>query len=137
MHEISIAQSIIEIAEATAREAHCRSIQVIALRLGEFTSIVREALEFAFEASKQGTMAENARLKIEVAPMVVQCVVCDVEVRSAMGRSLICSQCGFPLKLISGEELLIEYVELEEEERDLYRPDLLSSADQRTHGSGP
>jgi hydrogenase nickel incorporation protein HypA/HybF len=92
MHEISIAESIIEIAETAAREANSCSIRVIAVRLGEFTSIVREALEFAFEAAKQGTLAEDARLEIEVVPMVVQCVVCDAVVRPMTRISLICGQ---------------------------------------------
>ena len=116
MHEISIAESIIEIAEAKAREANSRSIQVIALRLGEFTTIVPEALEFAFEVARQRTMAENARLQIEVVPMVVQCVVCDAQTPQVTRVCLICLHCGFPLKIVAGEELQIEYVEVETEE---------------------
>ena len=58
MHELSIAQDIIELAEATAREKHSRAIQKIKVRLGEFTTIAREALEFAFDVAK------NVRLSL-------------------------------------------------------------------------
>jgi len=44
MHEISIIESILEVAEEKAREADSPSITVIKLRLGEFTAIAREAL---------------------------------------------------------------------------------------------
>jgi hydrogenase nickel incorporation protein HypA/HybF len=113
MHEIGIAESLIEIAEAEAREANARSIEVIALRLGEFTTIVREALEFAFEIARQGTLAHNARLEIELVPTVVECVVCKSDARPMQNGVLRCEGCGFPLKIVSGEELQIDYIEIE------------------------
>jgi hydrogenase nickel incorporation protein HypA/HybF len=119
MHEIGIAESLIEIAEVKAREANARSIQVIALRLGEFTTVVREALEFAFEIAKQGTLAGNARLEIEVVPTRVQCVVCAVDAELLRGAALRCERCGFPLKIICGEEMQIDYIEIENEEENL------------------
>ena len=113
MHEISIAQSIIEIAEAKAREQNSRCIQVIKIRLGEFTTVVREALEFAFEVARQETMAENARLEIETVPMVVRCVACGPVTDPVREVCLICSACGLPLEVVAGEELQVEYIEVE------------------------
>jgi hydrogenase nickel incorporation protein HypA/HybF len=52
MHEISTAESIVEIAEQQPRAQNARSIQLIKLRPGEFTTIVREALEFACEIAR-------------------------------------------------------------------------------------
>jgi hydrogenase nickel incorporation protein HypA/HybF len=113
MHEISIAQSIIEIAEAKAREQNSRCIQLIKIRLGEFTTVVREALEFAFEVARQETMAENARLEIESVPMVVRCVACGPMTDPVREVCLICSECGLPLEVVAGEELQVEYIEVE------------------------
>jgi len=115
MHELSIAQSIIEIAEAKAREENSWCIQTIKIRLGEFTTVVREALEFAFEVARRETLAENARLEIESVPMVVRCVTCG-SVTDPVGEvCLICPQCGLPLEVVSGEELQVEYIEVESE----------------------
>lgn len=113
MHEISIAESILQIAETNAREQGARSIQVIKLRLGTFTTIVAESLQFAFEIARQGTLAQDARLEIEVVPMVVRCVVCRVSRQPSGGIRLVCEQCGFPLEIVSGEELRIEYIEVD------------------------
>jgi hydrogenase nickel incorporation protein HypA/HybF len=113
MHEISIAESIVQIADAKAREQHARSIQVVKLRLGTFTTIVAEALQFAFEVCRQGTLARLARLEIEVVPMIVRCAVCKSFAEPAGGVCLICMQCGFPLEIVSGEELQIEYIEVD------------------------
>jgi len=115
MHEISIAESILDIVQAKAREQNASSVQVIKLRLGEFTTIVPEALEFAFEVARQGTLAENARLEIEIVPIVLHCVVCDATTKAEPGLRLICTLCGFPLKIIAGEEIQIEYIEVETE----------------------
>jgi hydrogenase nickel incorporation protein HypA/HybF len=114
MHELSIIETILEVAEAKAREANSSSIEAIKLRLGEFTAIARVALEFAFEVARQGTMAEHARLEIEVVPMVLHCVVCNDLTQPGQPKSLICTQCGFPRKIISGKELEIEYIEIED-----------------------
>jgi hydrogenase nickel incorporation protein HypA/HybF len=115
MHELSIAQSIIEIAEAKAREENSRCIQTIKIRLGEFTTVVREALEFAFEVARRDTLAETARLEIESVPMVVRCVVCGLVTEPVREVCLICLQCGLPLEVVSGEELQVEYIEVESE----------------------
>ena len=113
MHEISIAESIVQIAEAKAREQNAQSVQIIKLRLGTFTTIVADALQFAFEIARQGTLSRDARLDIEIVPMVVRCVVCEASTQPVRGVCLICEQCGFPLEIISGEELQIEYIEVD------------------------
>jgi hydrogenase nickel incorporation protein HypA/HybF len=112
MHEISIAQNIIEIAQASARAQNAVSIQLIKIRLGDFTNIVREALEFAFEIAREGTMAEHAELDCEIVHMEFQCVVCKAATEPSPGCSFICIHCGFPLKLVAGEELQIDYVDV-------------------------
>lgn len=115
MHEISIAQSIIEIVEAKARAANSTNVQTIKILLGEFTTIVPEALEFAFEIARSKTLAENARLEIETVPMVVRCVTCGPVADPVRGVCLICPRCGLPLEIVSGEELQVEYIEIESE----------------------
>jgi hydrogenase nickel incorporation protein HypA/HybF len=115
MHEISIALSIIEIAEAKARERNSPSIQTIKIRLGEFTTVVKEALEFAFEAARIGTLAEGAQLEIETVPMVLRCALCGPVTEPARTVCLVCPTCGLPLAIVAGEELQVEYIEIESE----------------------
>jgi hydrogenase nickel incorporation protein HypA/HybF len=113
MHELSIAESIIQIAEARARDLNSASIQLIKVRLGEFTTIAREALDFAFDIARRGTLAERAQLEIEMVAMLVECVVCHAVNHPERTLCLICAECGFPLKVVSGEELQVEYIEIE------------------------
>ena len=113
MHELSIAQDIIDIAEATARRQDGASIQTIKLRLGQFTTIVPEALEFAFEVARRGTLAETAKLEIETVPMITRCVSCGVVTNPVRQICLRCPTCGLPIEIISGEELELEYIEVD------------------------
>jgi hydrogenase nickel insertion protein HypA len=114
MDETSIIESILDVAEEKARGANSPSIQVIKLRIGQFTAVAREALDFALEVTRQGTLEEHARLDLEVVPTVLHCVVRDAKTQPTIAMSLICMQCGFPLKIVSGKELQIEYIEIEE-----------------------
>jgi len=113
MHELSVALDIIEVAEAKAREKHSPGIQTIKVRLGEFTTIAREALEFAFEVARRGTLAAEARLEIEMVAMATRCVSCGPVEEAVRGLCLLCPQCGLPLEVVAGKELQIEYLELQ------------------------
>lgn len=115
MHEISVAQSIINIAEANARRQNSNWIQTVKIRLGEFTTIVPDALEFAFEVARRGTLAQEATLEIEFVPMVTRCVLCGAVNDPVRQICLLCPQCGLPLEIVSGEELQLEYIEVKSE----------------------
>ncbi|MBX7103967.1 MAG: hydrogenase maturation nickel metallochaperone HypA [Gemmataceae bacterium] len=61
-------QSALDLAVAAAGEGRARRIVGIRLRLGEFAGVDVDALRFAFEALRPGTMAESAYLDIESVP---------------------------------------------------------------------
>jgi hydrogenase nickel incorporation protein HypA/HybF len=123
MHELSIAANIIEIAEAQARAQCSKSIRKIKLRLGEFTTIVREALEFSFEVARQGTLAEQAALEIETVPLAARCPRCGPVPQLAHEICLVCPACGWPLEIVSGEDLQVEYIEVDECESNVVGAD--------------
>ena len=101
MHEVSIMQGTLQLAEENARKAGGTEIRVISLRVGLFSGVVPEALEFAFDVLKQGTMAEGATLSIERVPGLFRCVKCDTEVRLDAVR-FECDVCGGMLSLRDG-----------------------------------
>jgi len=113
MHELSIAENIIEISEAQARAQNSRQIRTIKLRLGQFTTIVGEALQFSFEIARRGTLAAEAVLEIENVPMVLRCDECGDAGENLREVCLICPRCGAPLHIVSGEEMQVEYIEID------------------------
>ena len=115
MHETGIAASIIEIAEGSARGG---PILKIHLQLGAFTGVVREALEFAFEALKDGTLAARAELEIEIIPLIAACPACDWTGAPEEDYCLICPRCAAPVAILSGREMQVDYIDLDDSQQE-------------------
>jgi len=113
MHELSIAQSVVEIAE---RHAAGRKVSKVDLKVGHLRQVVPSALAFSFDLVAQGTVVEGANLVMESIPAVGACRQCKMETHLEM-FPLLCGTCGgFDLEIVSGEELEVESIELEEAE---------------------
>ena len=113
MHEVTIAKNIIEIAENEARKHGASSIRVIKLRVGEFTGVVKDALEFAFRALRADTIAAGAELEVETVKLRVECRNCGPVGCTLNDFNLFCSQCGSTLMITAGRELSVEYLDFE------------------------
>ncbi len=114
MHELSIACSILDSVRAeVARRPGVRVLKV-GLRVGELAGIDPEALDFGFQALVQGTEFEPAKLEIEWKPRRHRCPQCGC-VFTVVEYRVTCPDCGTAhTSCISGEELEIAYLELEE-----------------------
>jgi hydrogenase nickel incorporation protein HypA/HybF len=115
MHELSIAQAIIEQLESAITEPADRAggICTIRLRIGMLTAVVPEALEFSFELAAEGTIAQGAKLDIEQVPLVVLCPLCQAERELPDPAHLVCPICQTRTPdIIRGRELEIISVEV-------------------------
>lgn len=111
MHELSIAESVVRIA---SRQADGRRVMKVYMKVGHLRQVVPSALSFSFELVAEGTPVEGAGLDIEEIPASGRCRVCEQE-SWFDGFPLQCRSCGgFDLEILSGEELLVESLELEE-----------------------
>ena len=111
MHELSIAESVVQIA---SRHANGRRVTRVWLKVGHLRQVVPTALAFSFELVAEGTPVEGAELELENVPAAGLCSNCGA--KSQLGNfPLKCGACGgFDLELLSGEELFVESLELEE-----------------------
>ena len=117
MHELSIAHSLVEIADAAARDAGANQVTTVHLRLGVLSGVVKEALLFSFEIAAQGTRLAGATLAIEAVPLVVFCPQCQAEVTLPTVQRFRCPQCDTPTDtIIQGKELELVSIELVEDE---------------------
>ena len=114
MHELSIAMSIVEMAE---KEARNRGVQVYAvhLRLGALSGVVKEALLFSYDLACEGTALEGSQLVIDEVPTVVYCPVCDAERKLASIQRFCCSVCDTPTPdVVQGKELEVVALEIQQ-----------------------
>jgi hydrogenase nickel incorporation protein HypA/HybF len=110
VHELSIAQAIVDIA---SRHARGRRVYRVQLRVGHLRQVVPSALAFAFELLTEGTPLEGAELVIEDVPARGRCRACGAET-ALTTFPLRCESCGgLDQEMVAGEELLVDALELE------------------------
>ena len=113
MHELAVAQALVEQVDAVIDQHNATSASLIRVRIGPLAGVVPELLATAFPLAAAGSRMERAVLDLVTAPIKVRCQTCGAETEAAMNR-LICGACGdWHTQVISGDELLLESVELE------------------------
>lgn len=113
MHEMSIAQGILDIVLDAADKNDAVRVSSIRLLIGEMTEVEPESLRFCFNALAAGTCAEAAALDIVEVPLVGRCKQCSGEFRIERYR-FICPLCQSPgVDIVSGRELRVEHLEVE------------------------
>lgn len=118
MHEMSIAQSLLDIVQDEGRRHRLKKVSTIKLQVGAMAAVVSESLMFCFELLSQETIASGASLEIETVPVVARCSGCG-ELFEVEDHVFLCPQCGQPtLDLVSGRELSVSSIEGETGDSD-------------------
>lgn len=113
MHEMAIAQGILDIALTSATEHSAGTIRRISLLLGEMTGVEPSALEFCFSALAADTAAAGAELSIKIVPLTACCQVCNTNFAVERYR-FSCPQCGSAqVSVTGGRELQVAHLEVE------------------------
>jgi hydrogenase nickel incorporation protein HypA/HybF len=114
MHELSIAMSIVEIAQEEA-ERRKVAIDAVHLELGMLSGVVKEALLFSYEIACDGTLLQGSRLIVKDIPIEVYCPACDRQRTLDSMQWFCCPECGTPTaEVIHGKELSITALEVRE-----------------------
>jgi hydrogenase nickel incorporation protein HypA/HybF len=114
MHELSIAQSIVETARGELHSHNASTLRAIGLRIGALAGVLSDSLVFCFEAITKETDLDGCILAIEHLPVVAECQDCNrtFEVDHFF---FACPQCDSgAVKVKQGYELEIAYLEVED-----------------------
>lgn len=112
MHEMALAESVLEIVRDTARAQGAREVRSVRLEIGALASVEPEALRFCFDAVVKGSLAEGARLEIDSTPGAAWCFRCaaTVPVETLVAE---CPRCGSAqLQVAGGTEMRVKEVEV-------------------------
>jgi hydrogenase nickel incorporation protein HypA/HybF len=113
MHELSVAQSILEIVYDHVPEDQRPLVRSVRVRVGTMSGVVPDSLEFCFAAViAEGPLA-SASIAIESIPFVLHCDSCGTESSNESGIP-ICPACGALARIVSGTELQVQDIELSE-----------------------
>jgi hydrogenase nickel incorporation protein HypA/HybF len=113
VHELAVAQALVEQVEAVIGQHRASGATSIRVRIGPLAGVVPELLASAFPLAAAGSRMEHAELDLVSSPIKVRCRTCGAETEAAMNR-LVCGACGdWHTQVVSGDELLLDSVELE------------------------
>jgi hydrogenase nickel incorporation protein HypA/HybF len=113
MHELSIALSILELAEEEAERRGGVHVHAIHLKIGPLSGVVKEALQSAYELATEQTSFADCRLVMEEIPILVHCSACQAERSVRSMQCFCCDECGTPAsQVMQGRELQVSALEL-------------------------
>jgi hydrogenase nickel incorporation protein HypA/HybF len=114
MHELSIAEALVEQVEAVRTANDGGKVVAVEVRIGEWRQVVPDILSSYFEHLTQGTPLEGARIDIEQVAATARCGAC-AKVFALEDIFLVCPDCGsHQCELLSGRELELIGLELED-----------------------
>lgn len=114
MHELSIAQSILEIVKDEAKKHALGRISKVRLKIGKLTVIEPSSVSFCFDLIAKDSLAEGARLEIESVPITGRCHDCSGEFTLELPFGS-CPHCNsLNINIIAGREFYISEIEADD-----------------------
>lgn len=110
MHELSLTQNLLEIALQNAGE---KRIVHVNLLMGKLSDEREDSIQFYWDDISRGARAENAELYFQRVQAEMKCLDCET-VFHPIEIMVVCPGCGsHRLKLISGDDVRIESIDVE------------------------
>lgn len=113
MHELSLAQGILQVVLKAARQGGVERVMTVYVKTGAFSGVVPSYLDECFALMSKGTSAEGAKLQMEEIPVVVRCLDCGTEGRIDRADAC-CPNCGSSrIRMVHGRECFVDRIEAE------------------------
>lgn len=114
MHELSLAYSLVEMAEEHLTKSEGEKINSITLAIGLHSGVVRSAMEFAFpEAVKDRAVWSECDLIINEIPVKMFCTDCN-DNQYPKVEMMICPKClGSNIEILEGKDFFLQSMEVE------------------------
>ncbi len=113
MHEYSIVEALVEQVASEARARHASAVHRVAVRIGELSGVEIDLLTTAYRTFRDRTICADAELHVTRVPATWACRSCGAPVKP--GEVLRCPRCGSPARLVCGDEILLDRIEMEVE----------------------
>lgn len=114
MHELGIAQNIIEIVNDQTKNFPDRKIKTVFVKIGKLTNVLNDSLLFGYDALIQSTPLAGSKLTIETVPAKIRCEDCGSET-VIQDLAFCCERCqSASVKLVNGMELTVSEIEIED-----------------------
>jgi hydrogenase nickel incorporation protein HypA/HybF len=110
MHEYSLVRAMVDRVEQEARARSATAVSRLAVRIGSMSGVEPELFASAFTLCREGIVA-GADLELRRSEATWACPACGAAIPA--GAVLRCASCDVPARLVSGDEILLEQIEME------------------------
>jgi hydrogenase nickel incorporation protein HypA/HybF len=108
MHEMSIAEGILQIVEDAAAQQSFKRVTEVRLEIGALSGVEIEALTFCLEVVLKDGIAEGARIELEKVPGIGYCLGCG-ETVPVLALYDACPKCGsYQVQATGGTEMRVK-----------------------------
>lgn len=108
MHELSLAESVLQIIEDAARTQQFSRVRTVVLEIGELAAVEPEAMRLAFAAVVRNTLADGARLELIETPGQGRCTACGMTL-ALQEQYGLCPECGSPrIDIVAGRQMRVK-----------------------------
>ena len=111
MHEYSIVASLIDRVQQEATTHGGVRVHRLHVKIGELAGVEIDLLKTAFDTFRERTICDGAELTINTVAPAWACPSCKHEVEP--GSILRCKECGHAARMIQGDEIILERIEME------------------------
>ena len=126
MHELAICQALLAQVSELAADRQAVGVTGIHVGIGPLSGVEADLLQDAFPIAAAGTLARAASLHLRRTRVRVRCEECGAETAVVANR-LLCGKCAaWRTTLISGDELILERVELETASQEVAKGEIAS-----------
>lgn len=111
MHEYSIASSLLRLAEEHAHKHGAKRVVRLEICVGELAGVEVPLLETAWSLVRERSPCADASLAVRTLAARWECSRCGKALER--GLTLRCERCAAPARLVEGDELVLERIEME------------------------
>ncbi len=113
MHELSVTESILNIALKHAEQAEAKRVTDLHLVIGRLSSLIDDSIQFYWDMISENTICQGATLHFERVPAKMVCMDCGKEY-TLDGDLTPCPAChGNHVRVLSGDQFWLDSLEIE------------------------
>jgi hydrogenase nickel incorporation protein HypA/HybF len=113
MHEMSLAEGVLQLIEDSAKTQSFSRVKTVWLEIGQLAGVEVEAMKFCFEAVVNDSIAQGAQLVVIEIPGQAWCLHC-AEVVNVRVLYDACPKCGsHQVQVTGGNEMRVKELDVE------------------------
>lgn len=120
MHELSMAQGIINAVLDTAQANNATEVNEVTVEVGRLAMINPEQLQFILGVLVENTIMEDAEINFEEIPAEIQCHDCDfkghaiIDDKDHYAPMVKCPKCdSFSVETLNGKDIVVKNIVIE------------------------